>query len=358
MPQAPTPFYQSIKEIQGWLQQKSLPGEAVVRQAIVLRLLQAAGFDIWNPAEVVPEETTKTGSRADFLIRTTGEGFALELKGMGVTLSPKDYEQVATYAANESTRWAILTNGLVWSVMDTAYNPTSPFHKREVLKVEWDSENPRQVADDLFSLLFKEIWCSGEFAQSIAEIKKNQQRRKNNVKVIKEKWPEVEKFQQENTIADFEKAAYLYAKIGAITEEERDILLLKYRNDLASLVQKPTPQGEVATLAKEVTLHFKSKKVKATVVYNRELGTWTLLKGSEMVKDVKFHAKGVKFSREQLLKAKKIREGATHFVALQDIVYTNPSAAAGDVGGASYNGWDNWIDHEGRSAQFYRPKEE
>ena len=37
----------AVQAIQGWLDDP--PGEAVVRQCIVLRLLLAAGFDIWNP---------------------------------------------------------------------------------------------------------------------------------------------------------------------------------------------------------------------------------------------------------------------------------------------------------------------
>ncbi|WP_161882988.1 hypothetical protein [Deinococcus alpinitundrae] len=56
---------QVVKVIQQWLSSQPSPGEAVVRQAIVLPILQAAGFDIWNPAQVIPEETDKGGFRPD-----------------------------------------------------------------------------------------------------------------------------------------------------------------------------------------------------------------------------------------------------------------------------------------------------
>lgn len=102
-----------MEAIQGWLVSSPNPGEAIVRQAIVLRLLHAAGFDIWNPAEVVPEETNGSGNRSDFLIRVGKGKFALELKGAGIALKGKPYEQVVTYAASEGTRWAMLTNGRI-----------------------------------------------------------------------------------------------------------------------------------------------------------------------------------------------------------------------------------------------------
>ncbi|WP_229723612.1 hypothetical protein [Deinococcus aerolatus] len=93
MPSAQERIREAVGAIQGWLAHLPNPGEAVVRQAIVLRLLHANGFDIWNPAEVVPEETNATGNRSDFLIRAGRGKFALELKGMNVTLGAVPYQQ-------------------------------------------------------------------------------------------------------------------------------------------------------------------------------------------------------------------------------------------------------------------------
>jgi len=57
--------------------------EAAVRRAMVLPLLQAAGFDIWNPLEVQPEETNAAGNRPDLTVRCQNgpeRGFVLEIK--------------------------------------------------------------------------------------------------------------------------------------------------------------------------------------------------------------------------------------------------------------------------------------
>lgn len=349
MSHAPNAFFEAVTEIQSWLQKAaSLPGEAVVRQVIVLRLLQGAGFNIWNPSEVVPEETSKTGSRADFLIRTTGGRFALELKGMNVSLSPKDYEQVATYAANESTRWAILTNGLVWSVMDTTHNPAQPFHEREVLKVEWNDDDMRRVADDLFSLLSVDTWRNDDFEATVKNIKRLQQKRKNIATVLAEKMPEVEAFQKSNTISDFEKAAFLYAQLGKITEEERDILI--------SSAHKKSAGAEKEEKA-IILLSLKYRKLKAKAELNLDTGEWKVLKGSELTKDVKSHAdKNVKLRRDKYLEEGKIKQTETGFIFTEDVIYKTPSAAAGDLAGDSMSGWDVWLDENGLSAQHYRKK--
>lgn len=92
----------AVRAIQGWLDDP--PGEAVVRPCIVLRLLLAAGFDIWNPQEIVPEETNAGGRRSDFLVRRGQGRFALEIKGMGVTLGNREYEQAVTYSVHEGSR--------------------------------------------------------------------------------------------------------------------------------------------------------------------------------------------------------------------------------------------------------------
>ena len=59
----------SVEAVLAHVQAAPQLGEALVRQVIVLRFLQAGGFDIWNPAEVVPEETNLGGRRPDFLVR-------------------------------------------------------------------------------------------------------------------------------------------------------------------------------------------------------------------------------------------------------------------------------------------------
>lgn len=181
---------EAVGDIQNWLMQIPMPGEAIVRQAIILRLLDAAGFAIWNPLEVVPEETNATGNRADFLIRAGQGKFALEIKGMNVTLGPSHYQQAATYAVNEGTRWAIITNGRVWVVIDE-HSP-GRWEERIALKLELGEEN---FGEDLALLLNLKTWQDDNFLMTLEQIREQQKWRHNVEKTRREKTPVVDEIQ-------------------------------------------------------------------------------------------------------------------------------------------------------------------
>lgn len=215
---------EAVEAIQAWLLHNSMPGEAVVRQAIVLRVLHAAGFDIWNPAEVMPEETNQSKKRADLMIRVGKGSFALELKGMNANFQPADYQQVVGYAGNKSMRWAMLTNGKIWIVMDRKHNLTGTFQDHEVLKLVLNQEG-HTFADDLTILLDAETWRADTFADAVENIKSRQEQRKVEKRIFKEKAPVVEAFQKKYNLPSFESAVALLAEFEQITEAERDVLL-------------------------------------------------------------------------------------------------------------------------------------
>ncbi|ADY26737.1 Restriction endonuclease, type I [Deinococcus proteolyticus MRP] len=329
---------QAVSSIQMWLDDP--PGEAVVRQCVVLRLLQAAGFDIWNPAEVVPEETNATGSRADFLIRR-GEGkFALEIKGMGVTVGPKEYQQAATYAVNEGSRWAIVTNGRVWVVIDE--HLPGKWEDRVALKVEMGQGD--SFATDFFSLLNAEVWAANAFADAVETVRLRQQQRRDEARIRREKRPVVEQTQAEFEIATFGKAAEAAVKMGRITEGERDVLL----------------GVERAVDEQEIELSYAIAGASARVIYHRKAGTWTIKAGSTAANRLMADGttvQGVGKRRKNFLAKGILREISPKLLEyVQDCVYSSASLAAADIAGASRNGWDVWKDAEGRPAQHYRPK--
>ncbi|GHF92501.1 hypothetical protein GCM10017783_00320 [Deinococcus piscis] len=329
---------QAVSSIQTWLDDP--PGEAVVRQCVVLRLLQAAGFDIWNPAEVVPEETNATGNRADFLIRR-GEGkFALEIKGMGVTVGPREYQQAATYAVNEGSRWAIVTNGRVWVVIDE--HLPGKWEDRVALKIEMGQGD--SFTTDFFGLLDAEVWAQDAFAAAVDNVRQRQQQRRDEARIRREKRPVVEQTQAEFEIGTFEKAAEAAVKMGRITEAERDVLLGK------------THQASPIHNVLSIKLYYSAYGGKAEARFDPSSGHLTVLAGSQAVLQVKDYAEGIRREREQLLESGILAQEGKFLVFQRDYECKTPSRAAGIVSGGSKNGWDVWKDAEGRPAQHYRPK--
>ncbi|MDL2342909.1 DUF4357 domain-containing protein [Deinococcus sp. MIMF12] len=354
MPSAIARLRDAVNDIQGWLATSPNPGEAVVRQAIVLRLLQAAGFDIWNPAAVVPEETNATGNRADFLIRAGAGKFALEIKGMGVTLGAVHFQQAATYAVNEGTRWALVTNGRVWIVIDE--HLPGKWEKRVALRVELGQEGDTFAAD-LATLLDAETWRADAFAGAVAAVRQRQQQRLDEARIHKEKRPIVEAIQARYQIPTFDLAAENAVEAGKITEAERDVLLCKPGKQVAS---SPNAGQSPVTPAPELHFTYRILEAEARAIYRPGDGTWTVLAGSTALNRVLgqdgSNAQGIEKRRKQLREGGQLAvKSGTLLEYLQDVKYHSASTSAVDIAGASRNGWICWKDSEGHPAQEYRP---
>lgn len=329
----------AVQAVLSWLDDP--PGEAVVRQCIVLRLLQAAGFDIWNPAEVVPEETNTAGRRSDFLVRRGAGRFALEIKGMAASLSTREYEQAVTYAVNEGSRWAIVTNGRKWVVLDE--HLPGRYEERAALTLEMGQESD-MFGEDLAAVLDTATWERNAFAETVSTLKARQQQRRDEARICREKTPVVLEVQTRYQIPTFELAADAAARMGQITEVERDVLLGR--------------GAERRENAEGIEFTFAVAGARASAVFNRVKGTWTVRAGSTAAYRLLAegsNTRSLEKRREQMLAEGILEElSPTLLRFTRDHAYTSPSLAAVDIAGGSRNGWDVWRDAAGRPAQEYR----
>jgi predicted type IV restriction endonuclease len=331
---------EAVDEIQGWLARDPAPNEAIVRQAIVLRLLLASGFNIWNPLEIVPEETNSGGTRPDLLIKADSGGFALEIKGASVSFQPKDYQQVTAYAGSIGLRWAMLTNGRVWSVIDERL--TGPYRDRELFRIELSNNNTQDFARDIHDLLNAKTWREDAFGTVAHELGDRLRRRQDNRKILTEKKPIVETFRLENDIGSFEKAADLATKLGLITLNEKQILL--GTND--SLNERP----------KIIQFRYEVYGAIARAVYRPDAETWTVLSGSTALnRTMVLTDNGIHKRRRRYLAEGRLRQRDDEFLEyVHDIVYLSPTTAAQDIVGGPRNGWECWRDENGQLADVYR----
>lgn len=94
----------------------SMATEEAVKTAVVLPFLQALGYDVFNPAEVVPEFTAdavgKKGEKVDYAIMIDGEiRILIECKPITTNLDKVHLAQLFRYFTVTSAKFAILTNG-------------------------------------------------------------------------------------------------------------------------------------------------------------------------------------------------------------------------------------------------------
>ena len=115
-------------------------GEEATKQAMVMPMLQAMGYDIWNPEEVCPEYD------ADFAIKKMGQkekvdiaimkdgkpAIFIEVKSADIKLDGHQGQLARYYNFDTAVSLAILTNGIEWWLYTDTAEPNRmderPFH--------------------------------------------------------------------------------------------------------------------------------------------------------------------------------------------------------------------------------------
>ena len=96
-----------------------LETEEAAKFALVNPFIEALGFDLSNPSEVVPEFTCdvggKRGEKVDYAIKVGGEvAILVECKPSRATLTLKHASQLYRYFGASDAKFAILTNGQIY----------------------------------------------------------------------------------------------------------------------------------------------------------------------------------------------------------------------------------------------------
>lgn len=119
-------FAQKVKELSRrskHASQHALTEEAT-KTSVVLPLIQAFGFDVFNLEEVIPEYVAdvglKKGEKIDFALMIDGKlSVLIEVKPITMSLGNAQYSQLYRYFAVKEAKLAVLTNGReIWFFSD------------------------------------------------------------------------------------------------------------------------------------------------------------------------------------------------------------------------------------------------
>ncbi|WP_319381803.1 type I restriction endonuclease [Thiomicrorhabdus sp.] len=123
----------------------SLETEEATKNALIMPFIQALGYDVFNPREVVPEFTTdhgvKKGEKVDYAVKKDEEIILLfECKKFGAELSPDHASQLYRYFSVSDARFGVLTNGHVYMFFTDLDKPNQmdakPFFILDIEKFE------------------------------------------------------------------------------------------------------------------------------------------------------------------------------------------------------------------------------
>lgn len=102
--------------------------EEAAKTALVMPFLQALGYDVFNPSEVIPEFTAdvgiKKGEKVDYALCIDGKiSILVECKPSNIDLSLKHASQLYRYFSTTDARVAILTNGVIYQFYSDIEQP-------------------------------------------------------------------------------------------------------------------------------------------------------------------------------------------------------------------------------------------
>lgn len=149
-----------------------LATEEATKNALVMPFIQALGYDVFDPTEVVPEYTLdvgiKRGEKIDYAIMRGDQVMLLiEAKRAGATLTIENASQLYRYFSVSHARIAVLTDGITWKffsdldepnkmdqapfmVLDLAHPKESTVRRVSMLsKDEFELERMLETASDL-----------------------------------------------------------------------------------------------------------------------------------------------------------------------------------------------------------------
>lgn len=125
--------------------------EEATKTSVVLPLIQAFGFDVFNLEEVIPEFIAdvgiKKGEKIDFALKIGGKiEILVEAKPISMSLGSTQYSQLYRYFSVVDARLAILTNGReIWFFSDI--DERNKMDKKPFFIFDLQSHDEGQVAE-------------------------------------------------------------------------------------------------------------------------------------------------------------------------------------------------------------------
>ena len=171
-----------VREISNRIRKRidSVETEEATKHALVMPFIyQVLGYNVFDPAEVVPEFTadvgTKKGEKVDYAIMSDGEPVMIfECKRYGSALSADNASQLYRYFGVTAARFGVLTNGTIYRFYSDLSEPNKmdkkPFFEIDMLDfTEAEVDELRRFTKNSFNL--ENILSTARDLKIIREIK-------------------------------------------------------------------------------------------------------------------------------------------------------------------------------------------
>ena len=163
-----------------------LQTEEATKNALIMPFIQALGYDVFDPSEVVPEFTadvgTKKGEKVDYALMVDGEPVILiECKSVGSRLSLDHASQLYRYFSVSKARFGVLTDGVIYQFYSDL-EETNKMDSRPFL--EFSMEDITEATAEELKKFAKEGFNLQEILSTAGELKYTRALQK----VLSEEW--------------------------------------------------------------------------------------------------------------------------------------------------------------------------
>lgn len=162
--------------------------EASTKNAVVLRLISALGWDHFDIQEVKPEYSIGT-KRVDYALRISNiNKVFIEVKRINENLELHQ-EQLLAYSFQEGVKLAVLTNGSNWWF----YLPLNEgaWEKRRFYTLDLFSQDINEICNKLIDFLSKDNVLSGEAVTNAEHVYKGRFKKNILQEAIPKAWTEI-----------------------------------------------------------------------------------------------------------------------------------------------------------------------
>jgi hypothetical protein len=178
----------SIEDIANRLRQGSFPNEQSISQGVVLRLLQALGWDTWDTGRVWPEFKTGEG-RADFALCHPPKKPVVFVEVKQPGRAEDAVRQALAYAFHVGVQFVVLTDGRTWSFYLPAEQGS--YEERRVYKLDLYERPITEAAEILKRYLACSSVQSGEVLETARREYRNRNRQSLAKNAINDAWLEL-----------------------------------------------------------------------------------------------------------------------------------------------------------------------
>ncbi len=162
--------------------------EAATKQAVILRILKALGWDPFNIDEIYPEYSVG-GKRVDYALRHNGRNKVfIEVKKVNEDLE-KHQEQLLNYSFQKGVKLTILTNGISWWF----YLPLreGSWEQRKFYTIEIYDQESKDIVEKFEQFLSKENVISDKAIENAENLYKSKQKQNLIKETLPKAWEKI-----------------------------------------------------------------------------------------------------------------------------------------------------------------------